>query len=153
MAKICPICKMNKLFSIDPIETRNTLKKLLNGRSLDSLPQELQDMVRKLNLNSDISESEKLFYEVNGKRNICQVCGFSFSDNEDVSKYMNEEFEEVTMDEYYDYIRSKVNDRAYSFIRNKNLPQEKYYLEVADQLIKEFEEVGLSEVKNDNFVN
>ncbi len=152
MTKICPICKKSKIYSINPVETRNRLKELLKSAPEGAIPDDLNNIIKELGLENDISEEEMTFYSVQGNRNVCTCCGFAFCDNDESSKYLNEVFTPVTQEEYYDYIRSKVNDETYSFLMKKALPQEEYYLIVADQLISELNEVGLTEL-NDELVN
>lgn len=152
MAKICPICKKSKIYSINPVETRNRLKELLVNAPLGAIPDDLNNIIKELGLENDISEEERTFYSIQGDRNVCTCCGFAFCDNDDSKKYLDEEFTPVTQEEYFDYIKSKVNDETYAFLMKKALPQEEYYLIVADQLIKELNEVGLTEL-NDDLVN
>lgn len=152
MAKICPICKKSKIYSINPVETRNRLKELLVNAPLGAIPDDLNNIIKELGLENDISEEERTFYSIQGDRNVCTCCGFAFCDNDDSKKYLEEEFTPVTQEEYFDYIKSKVNDETYAFLMKKALPQEEYYLIVADQLIKELNEVGLTEL-NDDLVN
>lgn len=152
MAKICPICKKSKIYSINPVETRNRLKELLKSAPEGAIPEDLSNIIKELGLENDISEEEKTFYSLSGDRNVCTCCGFAFCDNDDSSKYLNEQFSPVSQEEYFDYIRSKVNDETYEFLMKKALPQEEYYLIVADQLIKELNEVGLTDL-SDTLVN
>ncbi len=152
MNKICPVCKKSNILELDPIETRKKLRELFKGISADLVPEEILNMVKELGLDQEVSESEKTFYSIHGKRNICQNCSFAFSDNDDYSEYLKEVFTPVSQSEYFDYIKSKVNEESYNFICKKSTPQKEYYLQVADQLIEEFEEVGLTDV-NDDFIN
>ncbi len=152
MAKICPICKKSKIYSIDPVEIRNRLRELIENAPEGAISDDLNNIIKKLGLENDISEAEMTFYSVQGNRNVCTCCGFEFCDNDESSKHLNEGFTPVTQEEYYDYIKSKVNDESYSFLMRKALSQEEYYLIVADQLISKLNEIGFTEV-NDELVN
>ncbi|MCR5787258.1 MAG: hypothetical protein K6G28_06115 [Acholeplasmatales bacterium] len=139
----CPLCKEKKLYFIDPLESRNRMRELLKNGSMELLPKEMKQLVEQLNLAGDISEHEKMFYELHGRKCICMSCGFTFYEADDLSNYENMSLKEVSKEEYEQYLRDNCQDQEFiDFVLSKSNALEKYYLEALDQLLSEFKAVS-----------
>lgn len=139
----CPLCKSSKLYFIDPMESRARIKKILDTTSIDNLPSDMQNLLGMLNLDKEVSKEEKIFYQLHGRKVLCECCGMTYYEKDDYSKYEEMNATPVSYEEYCEYLKMHVDDEEFiNFIINKSKVLEKYYIEALDELIKEYEAVS-----------
>ena len=147
----CPLCKSKKLYFIDPYESREKIKSLLTKTNMDLLPDEMKSMIEMLSLDQEMSESEKEFYNQNGRKVICQNCGMSYYENLDYTELENKNAHPVTREEYIEHLKDYSDDLEFNdFVIEKTKGFSEYYIEALDELIKEYSEVSTLSGKTKN---
>lgn len=137
----CPLCKSKKLFFINPFDSRKKLKTLLSTCDTNNLPDDIKKMINVLDLDKEISEDEREFYEIHGNKVICQNCSLTFYENDDMSALEETSAKEVSRDEYIDHLRDLTDDQSFiDFVISKTATIPAYYLETLDILVKEYNE-------------
>ncbi len=156
MCKHCPICKSTDLLFIDPIQSRQKIKNVLNLTGIAALPEDLVNLVKKLNLDEEMSEEEKVFYTLHGKKVVCKECGYTFYENDDLTDIESKEHHEVSKEEYLNYLETHTTHQdVIDFITNNSFPLKKYYIESLTQLLDEFDMIDYqtSFFNNDSSTN
>ncbi len=137
----CPLCKSKKLYFINPFDSRNKLKTLLSTCDTNNLPDDIKEMINVLDLDKEISESEREFYEIHGNKVICQNCSLTFYENDDMSALEDTNAKEVSRDEYIEHLRDLTDDESFiDFVISKTATIPAYYLETLDILVNEYNE-------------
>lgn len=137
----CPLCKSKKLYFINPFDSRNKLKTLLSTCDTNKLPGDIKEMINVLDLDKEISESEREFYEIHGNKVICQNCSLTFYENDDMSALEDTNAKEVSRDEYIEHLRDLTDDESFiDFVISKTATIPSYYLETLDILVNEYNE-------------
>ena len=137
----CPLCKSKKLYFINPFDSRNKLKTLLSTCDTNNLPDDIKEMINVLDLDKEISESEREFYEIHGNKVICQNCSLTFYENDDMSALEDTNAKEVSRDEYIEHLRDLTDDESFiEFVISKTATIPSYYLETLDILVNEYNE-------------
>lgn len=137
----CPLCKSKKLYFINPFDSRNKLKTLLSTCDTNNLPDDIKEMINVLDLDKEISESEREFYEIHGNKVICQNCSLTFYENDDMSALEDTNAKEVSRDEYIEHLRDLTDDESFiDFVISKTATIPSYYLETLDILVNEYNE-------------
>lgn len=148
----CPLCKSKKLYFINPFDSRNKLKTLLSTCDTNNLPDDIKEMINVLDLDKEISESEREFYEIHGNKVICQNCSLTFYENDDMSALEDTNAKEVSRDEYIEHLRDLTDDESFiEFVISKTATIPSYYLETLDILVNEYNEAFGN--KKETFVN
>ena len=148
----CPLCKSKKLYFINPFDSRNKLKTLLSTCDTNNLPDDIKEMINVLDLDKEISESEREFYEIHGNKVICQNCSLTFYENDDMSALEDTNAKEVSRDEYIEHLRDLTDDESFiDFVISKTATIPSYYLETLDILVNEYNEAFGN--KKENLVN
>lgn len=137
----CPLCKSKKLYFINPFDSRNKLKTLLSTCDTNNLPDDIKEMINVLDLDKEISDSEREFYEIHGNKVICQNCSLTFYENDDMSALEDTNAKEVSRDEYIEHLRDLTDDESFiDFVISKTATIPSYYLETLDILVNEYNE-------------
>ncbi len=137
----CPLCKSKNLIFIDPFESRKKLKELLNSNNVNLLPDNVKSMIDTLNLDGEISEEEKRFYEIHGRKVMCTNCSMTFYEYDDETALEEKNAHPVSREEYIEHLKDMTDDKDFiDFVISKLEFIQEYYIESLDMLIVEYED-------------